>query len=274
MKIQQNPNQLTILIVLFSLLITAGPVTAEPPMLSGLVIEPGALEVGLGDRTVNISVRVDDPDDDIKNVKVKKVIEGQKNPTLAILVDDGSNGDAAAGDGRFTANVTFSVAMAEQIRLLIRAKDDAKEKAKLKVTLPVVESVNMWRSIGPEVGDIQALAIDPKTPTTVYAGTGTDRAGVFKSTDGGTTWTAMNTGLPDIPTVTPLAIDPVTPTTVYAGTDDAGVFKSTDGGATWEVMNTGLTSLFVTSLAINPETPTRVYAGTKGGGLFRIDFVP
>jgi hypothetical protein len=76
--------------------------------------------------------------------------------------------------------------------------------------------------------DITALAIDPQTPTTLYAGTwdlylGTWRGGVFKSTDGAGSWSALNTGLTDL-YVSALAIDPRSPATVYAGTR-AGVFS-------------------------------------------------
>ena len=65
-----------------------------------------------------------------------------------------------------------------------------------------------------------ALAIDPTTPTTVYAGT--EFNGVLKSTDGGSTWHALNTGLTNL-NVHGLAIDPLAPRRLYAGTD-AGVF--------------------------------------------------
>ena len=59
------------------------------------------------------------------------------------------------------------------------------------------------------------MAIDPLTPTILYAGTG--GRGVFKSTDGGATWSAVNSGFYDNPWVWALAIDPLTPSTVYAG---------------------------------------------------------
>ena len=52
-----------------------------------------------------------------------------------------------------------------------------------------------WTSIGPFGGSINALAVDPQTPTTLYAGTS---RGVYKSTDGGTSWRAVNTGLTDL----------------------------------------------------------------------------
>jgi hypothetical protein len=71
---------------------------------------------------------------------------------------------------------------------------------------------------------VQALAINPTTPTTLYAGTGD--GGVFKSTDGGATWTANSTGLTNLD-VQALAINPTMPTTLYAGTDGNSVFMIT-----------------------------------------------
>jgi len=107
---------------------------------------------------------------------------------------------------------------------------------------------------------ISALAIDPLTPTTLYAGTA---GGVFKSMDGGASWSGIG-----LINVSALAIDPLTPTTVYAGTGTfdmgalGGVFKSTDGGVSWNA--TGSLTGIVWSLAIDPLTPTTVYAGTLG----------
>jgi hypothetical protein len=125
---------------------------------------------------------------------------------------------------------------------------------------------NPWVSIGPGGGPVWALAINPQTPDTLYAGT---YGGVFKSTNGGTNWTATNTGL-TITYVRALAINPQTPDTLYAGTDGGGVFKSTNGGTNWTAVNTGLaTDTVVLALAINPQTPDTLYAGTWGEGVFK-----
>ena len=78
-----------------------------------------------------------------------------------------------------------------------------------------------WISNGPEGGTINALAIDPQASSTLYAGT--SRGGVFKSTDWGANWTAINTGLTNT-TVFSLAIDAHTPGTLYAGTSGGGAF--------------------------------------------------
>ena len=126
-------------------------------------------------------------------------------------------------------------------------------------------------SVGLPTSDISvvAIAVDPTTPDTLYAGTYS--YGVFKSTNGGATWAAVNAGLP--PTdlaVSSLAIDPTTPDTLYAGLaygSDVGVYKSTDGGATWGALDTG--SYPVHALAIDPISPGTIYAGTSYFGVLK-----
>ncbi len=116
-----------------------------------------------------------------------------------------------------------------------------------------------WSQIGPEGGTVNGVAVDPLTPSTVYAGT---NGGVFKSTDGGAHW--LLTGLTGV-SVGPLAVDPHTPSTLYAGALSASggdIFKSTDGGGTW---STGQGGRFVFSLAVDPNTPTTIFAGAIGG---------
>ena len=122
-----------------------------------------------------------------------------------------------------------------------------------------------WISIGPDGGDIYALAIDPSTPQTIYAGTYDD--GVFKSTNGGTSWTPITSGLTET-YIYSLAINPKAPQTIYAGAG-GGIFKSTNGGTSWTQVSSGLTSNIVYSLAINPSNPQIVYAGSRGDGVFK-----
>ena len=70
-------------------------------------------------------------------------------------------------------------------------------------------------------GTIWALAIDPQTPTTVYAvtdfGAHALKSGVFKSTNGGVSWRAVNVGLGLGQAARTLAIDPQTPAIVVCG---------------------------------------------------------
>ena len=97
---------------------------------------------------------------------------------------------------------------------------------------------------------------------TLYAGT--DGSGVFRTTDGGANWSAVNNGLSHL-RIRTLAIDPIDPMRVYAGSDGSGVFQTTDGGAHWSAVNDGLDKPNVRSLMIDPTDPMTVYAGTVSG---------
>lgn len=102
-----------------------------------------------------------------------------------------------------------------------------------------------WTNVSIESQEILSLAIDPSNPSNIYAGS--DGNGVFRSTNAGTSWMPVNTGL-TATQVGHLAIDPNN-TTMYAGTAGSGMFKSYNGGARWIAMNSGLTNFFIDALA-------------------------
>ncbi|HDQ70731.1 MAG TPA: hypothetical protein ENN19_01395, partial [Chloroflexi bacterium] len=92
------------------------------------------------------------------------------------------------------------------------------------------------------------VEIDPQDTDTLYAGlgggVGLTIGNVYKSEDGGATWTLRDAGIPrssETSTYTnaifTLAIDPINPSLLYAGTNFEGAFRSTDGGATWAAIN-------------------------------------
>ena len=88
---------------------------------------------------------------------------------------------------------------------------------------------------------------------------------LFRSTDGGATWTfnagtvANNTLHPDLHAI---AFAKSTPTIVWIGTD-GGLYRSTDGGATWQERNTGLATLQFQSAALHPTNPQIVFGGMQ-----------
>ena len=121
---------------------------------------------------------------------------------------------------------------------------------------PAMAGKNTWTSNGPVGPDgVKALAIDSQNPMTLYAG---NPAGVFKSTDGGSTWTQMVNGLENT-LILSLAVNPQDSNKVLAGTDGGGVYRSNDGGATWLRAENGFTRI-VRDLAIDPRNPDTVYA--------------
>jgi photosystem II stability/assembly factor-like uncharacterized protein/alpha-tubulin suppressor-like RCC1 family protein len=126
-----------------------------------------------------------------------------------------------------------------------------------------------WNRTGlPKKSVFYALAIDPTTPNTLYAGRGGDEKlnGVYKTTNGGETWSRTGPTGANGNSVTALAIDPTTPGTIYAGTDLNGVFKTRDGGGTWSAINAGLPpKTEINNLIIDPKMPGTLYAGTLLG---------
>ncbi len=116
---------------------------------------------------------------------------------------------------------------------------------------------------------VNALAIDPQNPRTIYAGTEADVAPVYKSTNGGATWTAAGLGLPVQHGVLSLAIDPRNSATLYAGVRGGGLYKSANGGAAWTAANTGMRPFSSDSaLVIDPKQPNTLYTW-NGDGLFK-----
>jgi hypothetical protein len=85
---------------------------------------------------------------------------------------------------------------------------------------------------------VQAIAVDPTSSSTVYAGT---TNGVFKSNDGGANWLPSSLGMANLSIfAVAVAIDPTSHTTLYAGTTGGGTYKSVDAGATWQPTGTTL----------------------------------
>ena len=91
---------------------------------------------------------------------------------------------------------------------------------------------------------------------------------VFKTTDGGSSWSIINNNLPGI-SVTPLtiAIDPLYPETLYVSNGSMGVFKSTNGGNSWD--QTKIVGSSVSSLYFDPRNPEEMIAGSYGWGLLK-----
>jgi len=134
-------------------------------------------------------------------------------------------------------------------------------------TMMPVNAESTAIAVTPGGPSITAVIAHPQNAQRLYAAS--RGRGVFLSTDGGGTWSAVSTGLDsdatrDVRDI--LFIDGGA--ALYAGTA-AGVFKSTDDGASWSPVNNGLDVRSVLSLRSLPGSPDIVIAGTQGGGVFK-----
>ena len=121
-----------------------------------------------------------------------------------------------------------------------------------------------WRAsrkglVAPHIG---AVVVPPSGGSTVYAGT--QRQGVMRSDDSGSSWRAA--GLFGR-IVAALAVHPRNAAVVYAATD-AGVYRSNDGGRSWR-RKLHVPGQGVTDVEISRSSPSTVYASTFEGGVFR-----
>lgn len=123
---------------------------------------------------------------------------------------------------------------------------------------------------------IGVIKLDPANPNTVYVGTGDPNIGyyssvgdgIWKSTDGGMSWT--NIGLKDQRIISKIEIDPKNSKVVYAAAmglpyqknRQRGLYKSLDGGLSWSQKLFISDSTGVCDLAINPLNPDIIYASS------------
>ena len=169
-----------------------------------------------------------------------------------------------------------------------RISDVAVNEANTAMFYVGVATGGLWKTVNggttwevlfddqPDVVSIGDIAIGPRDPNLVWVGTGENNnrqssswgRGVYKSTDGGRTWSHM--GLEDTRHVGRIVIDPTNPDVVFVAATghlwgpnrERGVFKTVDGGRTWTLAlfvdeNTG-----ATELVMDPRDSRVLYAGT------------
>lgn len=132
-----------------------------------------------------------------------------------------------------------------------------------------------WPSIESGLPDapVTRIAVHPTDPDTAYvtfSGFG-NFARVWKTTNGGTNWNPVVTGLPGGIPANTVSIEPSVPENVYvsldSGPDGASVFRSTNGGGVWSAFSQGLPNVPVYEFSFD-ETRGRLYAATHGRGAF------
>jgi photosystem II stability/assembly factor-like uncharacterized protein len=138
------------------------------------------------------------------------------------------------------------------------------------------------RISGPEepFADVKDLAVDPHDWNTLYIAQKqrfirpvTYPGGLYKSTDGGETWTMVYR----FHAVSSVSVSPANSSMIYLGTTNhphsdtfggQGLLKSSDGGQTWQSIAGNLTTDKITSISISPHDPSLIIVGTSGNGAF------
>ncbi len=144
----------------------------------------------------------------------------------------------------------------------------------LAVVGPAGAGENKWTSQGPFGGKVKALAVNSTTNSNIFAGV--DGNGVYRSDNGGISWTSYGTsgdeqGLTDLRVQDLELVEELTPALLFVATNGGGIFRRADGDPVWTEINVGVENFFVLSLVSDPDFPDKdtIYAGTNGGGVFK-----
>lgn len=181
-------------------------------------------------------------------VQFGATVSGSSDSAVSWAVKEGAAGGTISGMGLYSAP---SAAGTYHVVVTSHALASATATATVVVAsvgdCSKVAAAGTWENISPVVADpanttgvnySDAIVVDPFDSATLWSGTG--YAGIFKSTDCGSTWTHVNTGRNgkaiDQSAAGSMAVDPLNHGVIYTTAFDGanGLFKSTNGGVDWD----------------------------------------
>lgn len=171
------------------------------------------------------------------------------------LVLNLSTSQAGTINGSLQASSSGIYNVTKPIRILITPSNTSQWQF-ISAGIPLTTALSQFKS----------FSVNPINQQIVYVGS--DATGrVFKSTDGGLTWTNKSTGL-SAAIIWKIQVDPVNPDIVYA-TTNTGVYKSLNAGELWSPVNNGLPIGTVDSIALDPNNHNTLYAGSFNNGVYK-----
>ncbi len=128
-------------------------------------------------------------------------------------------------------------------------------------------------STGPAAGRVSAILVDPRDGDVAYVAA--SQGGVWKTTDGGASWTPLTDHLSSLASGA-LCFDPRNPDVIYYATGEQhqsgdsfygdGLFKSTDAGASWAKISTReQVGSYVARIMTHPQNPDTLYVASSRG---------
>ena len=172
---------------------------------------------------------------------------------------------------------TFLLTMFVSVAVFAAEKPPAPKAAPVAADYNEVFKGLKFREIGPAAmgGRIDDFAVVESNPDIIYVGTAS--GGVFKTTNGGTTWEPVFDDQPNS-TIGDVTVDPSDPSIVWVGTGEAnnrqssswgnGVYKSTDAGKTWKHMGLDASMHIARIIVSHTDVAGRTVYVAAGGSLW------
>lgn len=130
------------------------------------------------------------------------------------------------------------------------------------LTIPTASALQF--TTGGPIGElalpaVTLVAVSPAAPNVVYAGAADGK--LYRSTDDGSTWTALST---PASSVSALTVDPANSATVYI-VGQMNTYRSDDSGETWKDLTPRIGTLLPASILVDPQNPATVYIASRCG---------
>ena len=188
--------------------------------------------------------------DEVPNLAVSALVQCPSNPNVMY---------AGTGESFYSVDVINGNG-------ILKSTDRGETWTPLASTINDVRFNNISRII---VSPTDANLVLASTTVGRYKGSLGASSNIFRSTDGGATWTAVyteaGTGVFADPRVLQIIADPTNFNVMYAGVYGSGVRKSTNAGLTWTTINNGITNLTGRfEIAVSPVNPNYIYAASQG----------
>lgn len=188
--------------------------------------------------------------DEVPNLAVSALVQCPSNPNIMY---------AGTGESFFSVDVINGNG-------ILKSTDRGETWTPLASTINDVRFNNISRII---VSPTDANLVLASTTVGRYKGSLGASSNIFRSTDGGATWTAVytepGTGVLADKRVLQIIADPSNFNIMYAGVYGDGVRKSTNAGLTWTTINNGITNLTGRfEVAVSPVNPSYVFAASQG----------
>ena len=193
----------------------------------------------------------------------------------AAETNSGVSQAAQAAENQVYANVATGLGVPPSgVRAVTVATSSGRLYAATESTLYAPRDLG-WGQVGTVPDVPTALAAAGDNGQVIYLGT--KQAGAFRSLTGGSTWEAINSGLPTGSrfAVTAVAVDPSNASQVYITLAKSeasqvpltpfGIFQSMDGGNSWASLTPWNVDYVTTRLVIDPGTPGYLFGLTEGG---------
>lgn len=180
---------------------------------------------------------------------------------------------------RYQARLSEGGVMPDNALMRAKSQRDAMLAAASEQDAGVFPGSWTWIGPGNIGGRLRSVIIHPTQTSTMWVGS--VGGGIWKTVNGGTTWSPMNDFMPSI-AVGCMEIDKTNPDVLYAGTGEGffeaemgssntatmkgeGIFKSIDGGVTWNQLASTAGWVFVNRIVTHPTNGSIVWAATNTG---------